>query len=968
MMMIFKKIHEILNNFFEKREFLSAFLFFFVLVVFFFAPIVFSGKTLTTSVLSGGVMPSGPYKYDGQRPAFFPLKDPGAYNWVDEPLSNYIGKIIKGEKHIPLWNKNMGVGYPLLSGIQLGIFFPLNFINFLFSSQASWDIFFLIRIFLAGFFTYVFARKIGLEKKPSLLAGVIFMFSGYTMDFLNMAHFSSDVLVPLVLLSFEMLLKRQNVQNFLLAVLAIALVILPGMPESTAFALILGGLWFLFSLFFIHREIFRKIRVISLFVGANILALAITAIQLVPFLEFIKTSSFNAHSSLIGLSYIPFNTIASILYPFIFNPNYSWLGYFYFIGISSLILFFLSLLSIRSFEKKEKRIIVFFSLFAILMLAKAFGFSFINWIGSLPILNTLIFQKYCAPEIIFSIAMVSAFGYSLILSKRISFLNTKLSLVLIAIISITLYSLHENFWIVIDKISETNNIFQNLFKHFISFFNFDFPADFIAKASSSLAIPYLALVIGMGIFIFLFFWIVIINTNRKTFPAVTILIFVIAELYIYTLPLERADRYDTYKQPPFVGYILHDNNVFRIYGQMPNESNAMIFPNISSVFGIQDIRTIMAIEDKRYFMFLKNILGVKDGEISTIRFVGNSQLSFNNKFFDLLNVKYFISPPGTTDLAIANQITKNSKLVSGNAEFFKPGTAELNGKQLQGFLLHAPSKIEFPLQVENKHFIFEYGIAKTGIKSSDGIQFTASAKDGNGKMTQLLTDAINPQDKKYQKWQKADLDLSAYLDKNISLIFQTDPGKNNAFDQFFFGNFEAPKDDIVYEKEMTIIENKDVFPRSFIVHRAENLTDPNEIFTRLKSTDFDIRNQIIIEKNLPENMLNGNNAPEKDNSTAMITSYKDQEVLIETKMENDGFLVLTDQYYPGWKAFVDGKETEIYPTDYTFRSIYLKKGSHTVRFVYDPMSYKVGKYISIVTLLFLLGMLWYEKKINIALK
>jgi uncharacterized membrane protein YfhO len=100
----------------------------------------------------------------------------------------------------------------------------------------------------------------------------------------------------------------------------------------------------------------------------------------------------------------------------------------------------------------------------------------------------------------------------------------------------------------------------------------------------------------------------------------------------------------------------------------------------------------------------------------------------------------------------------------------------------------------------------------------------------------------------------------------------------------------------------------------------------------------------------------------------MITSYKDQEVTIDVKMENDGFLVLTDQCYPGWKAFIDGKETEIYPTDYTFRSIYMKKGSHTVRFVYDPMSYKAGKYISIATLLFLLGMLWYEKKINIALK
>ncbi len=962
-----KNIYGRIVTFSEKREFLAAFIFFLLLIAIFFFPVIFGGKTLTTSVLSGGVMPDGPYKYDGTHPIFFPLKDPGAFNWVDEPLSNYIGKVIKGEYRVPLWNPNMGIGYPLLSGLQLGIFFPLNHINFLFSSQLSWDIFFLTRIFLAGFLTYIFVRIIGLEKKPALLAGTIFMFSGYMLDFLNMAHFSSDVLVPLVLLSFELLLKRQSVQNFLLAVLAVTLVILPGMPESTAFALILGGLWFLFSLFFLHREIFRKTRAILLFAGANILALALSAIQLIPFLEFMKTSSFNAHSSLIGLSFIPFNTVASIFYPFIFNPNYSWLGYFYYIGISSLILFFISLLSIRDFEKKEKRIIVFFSLFAILMLAKAFGFSFINWVGSLPILNTLIFQKYCAPEIIFSIALVSAFGYSIILRKRVSFFNSKLVITLSAMVTATVFSLHENFWIIIEWLSNTNAIIKNLFKHFVGQFNFDLPASFIEKTSDSLALPYLVFVIFFGIFIFLLFWIIALNTNKKTFPGISILIFAILELYIYTVPLERGDRYETYRKPPYIDFLQQDSSLFRIYGQMPNESNSMLFPNASSVFGIQDIRTIMAIEDKRYFMFLKNALDVDEDEINTIRFTGNSQIPFDNKFFDLLGVKYFISPPGTSDYTIVSQITNNGKLISGNPDFFSPASATLKNKILQGFLLHAPSKIELPLKVDRNNLSFEYGIADAGTKDSDGVQFSVNIT-GNGATKQLLNDFVNPQEKKYHKWQKADFDLAPYAGKDVVITFQTDPGKNNAFDQFFFGNFQASKENIVYDKEMTIIENKNVFPRAFVVHRAERISDPDQIFPRLKSPDFDIRNQIIIEKDLTENMLNGDNSPEVDNSTAMITSYKDQEVLIDAKIENDGFLVLTDQYYPGWKAFVDGKESEIYPTDYTFRSIYLKKGPHTVRFVYDPLSYKLGKIISILSLLFIAGILFYEKKINIALK
>lgn len=964
-----KKIYGRIVEFSEKREFLAAFLFFFFLVVLFFAPVVFSGKTLTTSVLSGGVMPEGPYKYEGTHPIMFPLRDPGAFNWVDEPLSDYSGKVIKGEHRAPLWNPNMGIGYPILSGLQLGIFFPLNYINFLFSSQASWDFFFLIRIFLAGFLTYIFARKIGLEKKPALLAGTIFMFSGYTMAFLNMAHFSTEALIPLLLLVYERFLEKRTALNFVLCALVIALAILPGMPEATAFALILGGLWFIFSLFFIHgKEIFRKGQIFLLFITINILALALTAIQTLPFLELFK-NSLNSHSDqLIGSSAIPFGTIASIFYSYFFNPLYGWVACFYYLGIATIILFFLTLFSIRVFEKKEKRIIAFFSLFAFLMLAKVFGFTFINWISSLPVLNALIFPKYAAPAIIFSIAMVSAFGYSLLIRKRISFFNSKMLLIFVSMLFLTFFTLHQYMSDIINRMSESDPFAKSLFKHFIDLFNFDLPAKFIETVSSSLTLPYLTFVIFFGIFIFLFFWITALNTNRKTFPAIAILIFVIAEFYIYIFPLERADRYDTFKKAPYINYLEQDKSTFRVYGQMPNEQNSMLFPNTSSVFGIQDIRILMALVDKRYFTFLKNVLGVKDSEISTIRFTGNSQIPFDNKFFDLLNVKYFLSPPGMSDYTIVSQIANKSKLISGNAEFFKPGIAELNGKQLQGFMLHAPSGIEFPLQVERAKLIFDYGIAETGIRNSDGVQFSVYAGDENGKETQLLNDFVNPQDKKYRKWQKVDIDLSGYLGKNITMIFQSDPGKNNAFDQFFFGNFQASKEDVVYDKEVTIIENKNVFPRTFVVHRAENLSNPDDIFARLKSDDFDIRNRIIIEKDLPENMLNGNNAPETDNSTATITSYKNQEILIDAKMENDGFLVLTDQYYPGWKAYVNGKETEIYPTDYTFRSVYLKKGSHTVRFVYDPLSYKIGKYISITALLFIFIILIYEKRINIALK
>ncbi|TKS58032.1 MAG: hypothetical protein EWM72_03290 [Nitrospira sp.] len=64
-----------------------------------------------------------------------------------------------------------------------------------------------------------------------------------------------------------------------------------------------------------------------------------------------------------------------------------------------------------------------------------------------------------------------------------------------------------------------------------------------------------------------------------------------------------------------------------------------------------------------------------------------------------------------------------------------------------------------------------------------------------------------------------------------------------------------------------------------------------------------------------------------------------------------GWLVLSDAFYPGWEATVDGTPVPIYRADYAFRAIPLSEGTHLVRFVYHPLSYRLGRWISLGTLL-----------------
>ncbi|MBI2420761.1 MAG: YfhO family protein [Candidatus Levybacteria bacterium] len=65
---------------------------------------------------------------------------------------------------------------------------------------------------------------------------------------------------------------------------------------------------------------------------------------------------------------------------------------------------------------------------------------------------------------------------------------------------------------------------------------------------------------------------------------------------------------------------------------------------------------------------------------------------------------------------------------------------------------------------------------------------------------------------------------------------------------------------------------------------------------------------------------------------AEIVQYSENKIVINTKNIGNGFLVLTDSYYPAWHATVDGDEAKIYRTDYNFRGIVVSAGEHKIEF------------------------------------
>jgi hypothetical protein len=88
-----------------------------------------------------------------------------------------------------------------------------------------------------------------------------------------------------------------------------------------------------------------------------------------------------------------------------------------------------------------------------------------------------------------------------------------------------------------------------------------------------------------------------------------------------------------------------------------------------------------------------------------------------------------------------------------------------------------------------------------------------------------------------------------------------------------------------------------------------------------------------------------------DAPAVTVLSYEPEEVLLRASLSAPGYVVLSDSYYPGWRAAVDGEPVAIERANLAFRSVYVPTGTHTVRWVYRPTSYRVGLGISAVALL-----------------
>jgi hypothetical protein len=75
---------------------------------------------------------------------------------------------------------------------------------------------------------------------------------------------------------------------------------------------------------------------------------------------------------------------------------------------------------------------------------------------------------------------------------------------------------------------------------------------------------------------------------------------------------------------------------------------------------------------------------------------------------------------------------------------------------------------------------------------------------------------------------------------------------------------------------------------------------------------------------------------------------------LDAVMERDGFVVISQAAWKGWRAYVDGRPAKIVRANHAFLGVFVPAGHHAVRVVYWPQSFVIGRMITFLTLALLI--------------
>ena len=695
------------------------------------------------------------------------------------------------------------------------------------------------------------------------------------------------------------------------------------------------------------------------------------------------------------------------------------IGFWGYVGIFALFFSIVGVyLSLKNHGDKIHRYTpLFFMCISVFFIMKTMGIPVVNWIGFIPILDLLLFTNYSGLIMSFSFAVSAAFGINLLtkihVDKKILSFIFIFSITLLLVLLIPLYSYlgpNADFSEYVNADDVKNYVGFQILQAILFAITALIIAIGITKNKSIIIIIIpvvlleLSLYIPLGLhpiflaykFIILFVGIIALtilvlkpsrltwNTNDKSIKisvlfGILIIIFLSVVLISEFSSFGMMKKTDAFEDNPVTDFLKTNMENHRMFS-----FGSSMQPNYPSAYGINSIGVISPFTIDSFANFVQNFLD-KDADNGRLGFPpwtfsygpmeSIEKFYDNKKYFDFLGVKYIITDGYNFDsitVGIPGNTREISKIQDTESSISQSFVSPLNtitslGVSMSTFQLEENDTIILSLDSVPYDKKYHRESVLTQIMNQKYNQFNLEPKIENVLNKELILSLQYPQvnNDKFAVVHTIAKDQIGfdYVENELQGTFYENNIPIDTKQMVFSILSDSDEHNIVYQfEDIYIHENYDVYPRAFFVNNFKTVEKDTAQEYLLKNPDFNLRQNVILEEKLSNESINKLKLS-KDNeiNNANIISYEANNVLIETSNFDASILILTDVYYPGWKAFIDGTETKIYRADGLVKAIFVPEGEHTIEFVYLPESYNTGITISLITALILVAIYFVSR-------
>jgi hypothetical protein len=845
---------------------------------------------------------------------------------------------------LPLWTPDVLAGYPLLAEGQLGALYPPNLVlHTLLPVPIALNLFILGHLVWAGLGTYAFGRRIRLYPRAALCTGLIYTLGGFMVAHLNHVNIvACAAWLPWMFLLTDRLLAGEvpshPARNALWLALAVGLEFLAGHAQIALLSLLAVVAYGLYLAVMVRPPA----RTMALFGLSVALGIALSAAQLLPSYELTRLSvrsegldpefftSFSLHPLY----------IINLLWPFVLGnpyPNAS-VELVAYVGWLPLLLALAAPLVVRRGIQAAFRPVKrtwFFVGMAIIGVLLALG----RWNPVyMALLRLPVFQWFRVPArylylFSFAVAMLAGMGLDVLLNRVRS-------------IDYTLED--RRGWLIIVATAVLTLLAARLAPD----------ADALVSIWSWLPLAFGAL--GFGWLLWTLLGRGSSYAARATGAVVLIVVDLIAFNAVYNLTYNQTMPLGEFSATPrSLAYFRAQEGIYRIYTHeeivpvLPVMRESY-YPNLSLIHDLASANGNFPLLPLRYAQFTEqmtprmlDLLGVEYFLIPQVLPVDEA-----SEFYDLESPYALnpvgrvidISPTPAATLEVESYVSHSVDWPDGHpvAEIRLFGTeGELEVLSLQAGWHTAEwayDRSDVSQDVRHRQApVVRTWPARSGFPPENHSGFTYRARFQLASLMRVQSIEVRP------------LVPQAYLRIERLILIDGEDGHSTLAQLVNMGDHT-----LGYRSEdVAVYRNHDVLPRAFVVHQARAVQDDDEALQLLRQGDFEPRSEVLLDTEPVQSSLFASNEADR----ADLDTYDAQHVTIEVDSAADGYLVLTDAWYPGWHARVDGQEVPLLRADVIFRAVQVPAGQHVVEFEYAPQSFRVGALISGTALIVLLG-LW----------